>query len=81
MLRNAGVSNYRIEPHTHPGSVIAALAILFIWMFCIGCFSPAIPREKKLADCTTNELGFRLVWPTGELFNIVLGVPYSEPTH
>src|SRR5688572_12328438 len=44
-----------------------------------GChFCLDVPREQKLADCTTNALAFRLAWPTGELFSIVLGVPYSN---
>jgi hypothetical protein len=37
-----------------------------------------VPREQKLTDCTTNALAFRVAWPTGELFQIVLGVPYPD---
>jgi hypothetical protein len=43
-----------------------------------GCFCKDVPREQKLTDCTTNVLAFRVTWPTGELFSIVLGVPYSD---
>jgi hypothetical protein len=50
---------------------------LFLAVLSSGCFCKEVPREKKLADCTTNALTFRVTWPTGELFQIVLGVPYS----
>ena len=59
-------------------SYATALAALLLAALLSGCFCKATPREQKLANCTTNALSFRVAWPTGELFNIVLGVPYSD---
>ena len=57
---------------------IAAFAALVLAALSSGCFCKDTPREQKLADCTTNAFAFRLVWPTGELFQVVLGVPYAD---
>jgi hypothetical protein len=51
---------------------------LLLAVISSGCFCKATTREEKLADCTTNALAFRVAWPTGELFQIVLGVPYAD---
>ena len=53
-------------------------AALLLAVLSSGCFCKDVPREQKLADCITNALAFRVVWPTGELFSIVLGVPYTD---
>jgi hypothetical protein len=59
-------------------SYAKAFAALLLAALLSGCFCADTPREQKLADCTTNALAFRVAWPTGELFSIVLGVPYSD---
>ena len=57
-----------------------AMSAIILFMLA-GChFCRDIPREQKLADCSTNTVSFNLTWPTGELFSIVLGVPHSD-TH
>ena len=43
-----------------------------------GCFCADVPQAQKLADCTSNEFSFKLSWPTGKLFQVVLGVPYTD---
>src|SRR5690606_24172125 len=55
-----------------------AFAAVALALMLIGCFHKATPREQKLADCTTNEFALRVTWPTGELFQVVLGVPYAN---
>lgn len=59
-------------------SRIAAFAALVLTSISSGCFCKDTPREQKLADCTTNAFAFRLAWPTGQLFQVVLGVPYAD---
>jgi hypothetical protein len=66
----------RFEPM--PSAYATASAALLLAALSSGCFCKATPREQKLADCTTNALAFRLAWPTGELFQVVLGVPYTD---
>lgn len=60
------------------GSLSTAFMALFFVASSSGCFRKDVPREQKLADCTTNAFAFRVAWPTGELFQIVLGVPYAD---
>lgn len=62
----------------HTRSLITAFTVLVLTGFSSGCFCTDTPRQQKLADCTTNSLAFSLTWPTGELFQIVLGVPYPD---
>jgi len=62
----------------HTKSLSAAFGALLLTALSSGCFCKDTPREQKLADCTTNALAFRVAWPTGELFQIVLGVPYAD---
>jgi hypothetical protein len=59
-------------------SYATGFAALLLAALLSGCFCKDVPREQKLADCTTNALAFRVAWPTGELFSIVLGVPYPD---
>ena len=62
----------------HIRSLITGFATLLIAGLSSSCFCTATPRQQKLADCTTNSLAFRLIWPAGDLFQIVLGIPYQD---
>jgi hypothetical protein len=53
-------------------------ALLLLPLLLTGCSLKQVLREQKLADCATNTVYFKLTWPAGQLFQIVLGVPYSE---
>ena len=59
-------------------SCTTIFAALLLAILSIGCLSKDRPQKQKLAVCTTNALAFSVDWPNGKLFQIVLGVPYTD---
>lgn len=58
--------------------LVAGLFLALLFSGCSDWFCQDIPRKQKLADCNTNRFDFLVKWPRGNLFQIVLGVPYSD---
>jgi hypothetical protein len=54
------------------------LAALIAASMSVGCFCKEVPNERKLADCTTNDLQFQMICSNWPPYQILLGSPLTH---